>query len=119
MEAKAVAKTIRVSPQKARLVVDLVRGKTVKEALGILEYTNKAASPAISKVVKSAAQNAVYNNDADAEKLYVKAIFVDEGPILKRFAARAKGSGTRILKRTCHITCVVDERKEVLEWVKK
>ena len=105
MEAKAVAKTIRVSPQKARLVVDLVRGKTVKEALGILEYTNKAASP-----VKSAAQNAVYNNDADAEKLYVKAIFVDEGPILKRFAARAKGSGTRILKRTCHITCVVDER---------
>ena len=93
MEAKAVAKTIRVSPQKARLVVDLVRGKTVKEALGILEYTN-----------------AVYNNDADAEKLYVKAIFVDEGPILKRFAARAKGSGTRILKRTCHITCVVDER---------
>ena len=73
-------------------------------------YTNKAASPAISKVVKSAAQNAVYNNDADAEKLYVKAIFVDEGPILKRFAARAKGSGTRILKRTCHITCVVDER---------
>ena len=109
MEAKAVAKTIRVSPQKARLVVDLVRGKTVKEALGILEYTNKAASPAISKVVKSAAQNAVYNNDADAEKLYVKAIFV-EGPILKRFAARAKGSGTRILKRTCHITCVVDER---------
>ena len=104
MEAKAVAKTIRVSPQKARLVVDLVRGKTVKEALGILEYTNKAASPAISKVVKSAAQ------DADAEKLYVKAIFVDEGPILKRFAARAKGSGTRILKRTCHITCVVDER---------
>ena len=107
MEAKAVAKTIRVSPQKARLVVDLVRGK---EALGILEYTNKAASPAISKVVKSAAQNAVYNNDADAEKLYVKAIFVDEGPILKRFAARAKGSGTRILKRTCHITCVVDER---------
>ena len=109
MEAKAVAKTIRVSPQKARLVVDLVRGKTVKEALGILEYTNKAAS-AISKVVKSAAQNAVYNNDADAEKLYVKAIFVDEGPILKRFAARAKGSGTRILKRTCHITCVVDER---------
>ena len=109
MEAKAVAKTIRVSPQKARLVVDLVRGKTVKEALGILEYTNKAASPAISKVVKSAAQNAVYNNDADAEKLYVKAIFVDEGPILKRFAARAKGSGTRILKRTCHITCVVDE----------
>ena len=100
-----------IAPDEA--VIDLgirKQGKTVKEALGILEYTNKAASPAISKVVKSAAQNAVYNNDADAEKLYVKAIFVDEGPILKRFAARAKGSGTRILKRTCHITCVVDER---------
>lgn len=89
MEAKAVAKTIRVSPQKARLVVDLVRGKTVKEALGILEYTNKAASPAISKVVKSAAQNAVYNNDADAEKLYVKAIFVDEGANFKKIRCKS------------------------------
>ena len=110
MEAKAVAKTIRVSPQKARLVVDLVRGKTVKEALGILEYTNKSATPAIIKVVKSAAQNAVFNEGAEEEKLFIKEIYVDEGPILKRFAARAKGSGTRILKRTCHITCVVDER---------
>ncbi|RHM61108.1 MULTISPECIES: 50S ribosomal protein L22 [Coprobacillaceae] len=110
MEAKALAKTIRVSPQKARLVVDLVRGKQVKEALGILEYTNKAATPAVIKVVKSAAQNAVFNNGADADKLYIKEIFVDEGPTLKRFRARAKGSGTRILKRTSHITCVVDER---------
>ena len=109
MEAKAVAKTIRVSPQKARLVVDLVRGKTVKEALGILEYTNKAASPAISKVVKSAAQNAVYNNDADAEKLYVKAIFVDEGPTMKRFRPRAQGRASQINKRTSHITVVVEE----------
>ena len=65
---------------------------------------------AVAKTIRVSPQNAVYNNDADAEKLYVKAIFVDEGPILKRFAARAKGSGTRILKRTCHITCVVDER---------
>ena len=75
MEAKAVAKTIRVSPQKARLVVDLVRGKTVKEALGILEYTNKAASPAISKVVKSAAQNAVYNNDMLKQSSLMKVQF--------------------------------------------
>ena len=110
MEARAQAKMIRVSPQKARLVFDLVRGKNVKEALGILEYVNKSATPAIIKVVKSAAANAVHNEDADEDKLYIKEIFVDEGPTLKRFRARAKGSGTRILKRTSHITCVVAER---------
>lgn len=110
MEARATAKMIRVAPQKARLVVDLVRGKQVKEALGILEYVNKSATPAIIKVVKSAAQNAVYNETAEAENLYIKEIYVDEGPTLKRFRAKAKGSGTRILKRTCHITCVVAER---------
>lgn len=110
MEARATAKTIRVSPQKARLVVDLVRGKQVKEALGILEYVNKSATPAIIKVVKSASQNAVYNENAEAENLYIKEIYVDAGPTLKRFRARAKGSGTRILKRTSHITCVVAER---------
>jgi large subunit ribosomal protein L22 len=110
MEARATAKMIRVAPQKARLVVDLVRGKQVKEALGILEYVNKSATPAIIKVVKSAAQNAVYNENVDAEKLYIKEIYVDEGPTLKRFRAKAKGSGTRILKRTSHITCVVAER---------
>lgn len=110
MEARATAKMIRVAPQKTRLVVDLVRGKQVKEALGILEYVNKSATPAIIKVVKSAAQNAVYNEGADAENLYIKEIYVDEGPTLKRFRAKAKGSGTRILKRTSHITCVVAER---------
>ena len=104
MEARAQAKMIRVSPQKARLVVDLVRGKNVKEALGILEYVNKSATPAIIKVVKSAAQNAVFNEGAEED------IYVDEGPTLKRFRARAKGSGTQILKRTSHITCVVAER---------
>ncbi|MFV0395233.1 MAG: 50S ribosomal protein L22 [Coprobacillaceae bacterium] len=110
MEARATAKMIRVAPQKARLVVDLVRGKQVKEALGILEYVNKSATPAIIKVVKSAAQNAVFNDSAEAENLYIKEIYVDEGPTLKRFRAKAKGSGTRILKRTSHITCVVAER---------
>lgn len=110
MEARATAKMIRVAPQKARLVVDLVRGKQVKEALGILEYVNKSATPAIIKVVKSAAQNVVENEGAEAEKLYIKEIYVDDGPTLKRFDTRAKGSGTRILKRTSHITCVVAER---------
>ncbi len=110
MEAKATAKMIRVSPQKARLVVDLVRGKDVKEALGILEYTNKKATPALIKVIKSAAANVVNNDGADEAKLYIKEIYVDEGPTLKRFATMAKGSGTRILKRTSHITAVVAER---------
>ena len=104
MEARSQAKIIRVAPQKARLVVDLVRGKQVKEALGILEYVNKSATPAIIKVIKSAAQNVVFNDGADEEKLYIKEIYVDEGPTLKRFRARAKGSGTQILKRTIHIT---------------
>ena len=110
MEARATAKMIRVSPQKARLVADLVRGKDLKEALGILEYMNKSATPAIIKVVKSAAANVVHNDGADEANLYIKEICVDEGPTLKRFAARAKGSGTRILKRTSHITAVVAER---------
>lgn len=110
MEARAKAKMIRVSPQKAKLVVDLVRGKQVKEALGILEYVNKSATPAIIKVIKSAAQNAVFNEEAEEDKLYVKEIYVEKGPTLKRFRARAKGSGTQILKRTSHITCVVAER---------
>ncbi|WP_249029483.1 50S ribosomal protein L22 [Tannockella kyphosi] len=110
MEARATAKMIRVAPQKTRLVADLVRGKQVKEALGMLEYLNKSATPAIIKVVKSAAQNAVQNQGADPEKLYIKTIFVDEGATIKRFRAKAKGSGTRILKRTSHITVVVAER---------
>ncbi|MBO6047790.1 MAG: 50S ribosomal protein L22 [Erysipelotrichaceae bacterium] len=110
MEARAVAKNIRVSPQKARLVVDLVRGKSVKEALAILEFTNRKASPAVYKVIKSAAANAVNNEGAEEETLYVKEIFVDEGPTMKRYRARAKGQGTRILKRMSHITAVVAER---------
>ena len=110
MEARATAKMIRVAPQKTRLVVDLIRGKDVKEALGILEYTNKSASPAVYKVVKSAASNAVNNNGLDADKLFIKEIYVDEGPTLKRYTTKAKGSGAQILKRTSHINVVVDER---------
>ena len=90
MEARAQAKMIRVSPQKARLVVDLVRGKQVKEALGILEFVNKSATPAIIKVVKSAAQNAVFNEGAEEDKLYIKEIYVDEGPTLKRIPCKSK-----------------------------
>ena len=110
MEARATAKMIRIAPRKVRLVVDLVRGKQVQEALAILEYTNKNASPAVSKVVKSAAANAVNNQMMDADKLYIKEIYVDEGPTLKRYTTKAKGSGAQILKRTSHITRVVAER---------
>ena len=110
MEARATAKMIRIAPRKVRLVVDLVRGKQVQEALAILEYTNKNASPAVSKVVKSAAANAVNNQMMDADKLYIKEIYVDEGPTLKRYTTKAKGSGAQILKRTSHINCVVAER---------
>ena len=110
MEARATAKMIRIAPRKVRLVVDLVRGKEVKEALAILKFTNKHASPAVIKVVKSAAANAVNNQMMDEAKLYIKEIYVDEGPTLKRFNPVSKGRGYQILKRTSHITCVVAER---------
>jgi len=110
MEAKAIAKTVRIAPRKVRLVVDLVRGKTVAEAASILRLTPKAASVAVEKVLKSAAANAVNNLKLDQKSLFVKEAFVDEGPTLKRFLPRAKGSGNRILKRTSHITIVLEER---------
>lgn len=110
MEARAQAKMIRIAPRKTRLVVDLVRGKQVKEALAILKFTNKSASPAVIKVINSAAANAVNNQMMDSDKLYIKEIYVDEGPTLKRFKAGPKGSARPILKRTSHITCVVAER---------
>ena len=110
MEAKAIAKTVRIAPRKARLVADLVRGKSVVDAIVILANTNKAASPLIDKVVKSAAANAVNNHMMDEETLYVKEIMINEGPTLKRFRPRAKGSASPILKRTSHISVVVGEK---------
>ena len=110
MEAKAIAKTVRIAPRKVRLVVDLVRGKSVAEAASILRLTPKASSVAVEKVLKSAAANAVNNYKMDQKSLYVKEAYVDEGPTLKRYLPRAKGSGNRILKRTSHITIVLEER---------
>ncbi len=109
MEVKAAVKYVRVSPQKARLVADTVRGKTVSDALSILEYTPKAASPFIYKLIGSAVANASSRDDMDVDTLFVKSICVDQGPTLKRFRARAMGRGTRILKRSCHISVVLDE----------
>ena len=109
MEVRAIDRYIRVSPQKARLVADLVRGKAVSDALSILEYTPKAASSYIFKLINSAVANAGSHEGVDVDTLFVKTIFVDQGPTLKRFRARAMGRGSRILKRTCHVTVVLDE----------
>ena len=111
MEVKATAKTLRIPPRKARLVIDLIRGKDVAEAAPILRFTPNAAAVAIGKTLKSAVANAVNNNDMDEEKLYVKACYANEGITLKRYMPRAKGSASAIHKRTSHITVVVDERE--------
>ena len=111
MEAKAIAKTVRIAPRKVRLVVDLIRGKSVAEAAAILRLTPKGSSVVVEKVLKSAAANAVNNLNMDKSKLYVKSAFVNEGPTLKRYLPRAKGSASSLLKRTSHITIVLAERE--------
>ncbi|MDN2453623.1 50S ribosomal protein L22 [Lactobacillus sp. UCMA15818] len=105
--AKATAKTVRIPARKARLVIDLIRGKSVAEALGILKFTPRAGSLIIEKVLKSAIANAENNFDLDVEDLIISEAFVNEGPTLKRFRPRAKGSASPINKRTSHVTVVV------------
>ncbi|KHD85734.1 50S ribosomal protein L22 [Heyndrickxia ginsengihumi] len=112
MQAKAVARTVRIAPRKARLVVDLIRGKQAGEAISILKYTPKAASPVIEKVLKSAIANAEHNYDMDINSLVVTQAYVNEGPTLKRFRPRAQGRASQINKRTSHITIVVSDQKE-------
>jgi large subunit ribosomal protein L22 len=111
MEAKAILRTTRISPQKARLVADQVRGLPVAKALDLLKFSDKKAAAIIYKVIFSATSNAENNNGADVDELKVATIMVDEGPVLKRFMARAKGRGTRISKRTSHISVVVGSGK--------
>ena len=111
MEAKAKLMGVRLSPQKAKLVVDLVRGKSVSEALDILAFTNKSSAPVDAKLVKSAAANAVNNQKMDEASLYIKEIWVCPGKTLKRFMPKAKGSASRILKRTSHINVVVSDER--------
>jgi large subunit ribosomal protein L22 len=110
MESKAVARYIRIAPRKVRLVVDLIRGKQVGEALAILKHTPKAASPVVEKLLKSAIANAEHNYNMDVNNLVVGKIFVDQGPTLKRFRPRAMGRASRIHKRTSHITVVLNEK---------
>ncbi len=109
MQATAVLKGTRISAQKARLVADIVRGKAVDKALDILAFTPRKAAVVIKKVLESAIANAEHNEGADIDLLKVQTIYVDEGPVLKRFTARAKGRGNRIMKPTCHITVTVGE----------
>jgi large subunit ribosomal protein L22 len=109
VEAKAVLRTARISPQKVRLVADQVRGLPVDRALTLLKFSDKKAAHLVYKVLFSATSNAENNLGADVDELKVSRIFVDEGPILKRMHARAKGRGTQIFKRTSHITVVVGE----------
>ncbi|MFV8829664.1 50S ribosomal protein L22 [Alkalihalobacterium sp. APHAB7] len=111
-QAKAVAKQVRVAPRKVRLVVDLIRGKQVGEAIAILRHTPKAASPIVEKLLNSAIANAEHNYEMEPNNLYISEVFVDEGVTLKRFRPRAMGRASRINKRTSHITIVVSEKKE-------
>ncbi len=110
MEAIAKVTGVRITPRKVRLVIDLVRGKDVAVALAILANTNKSAVTPVTKLIKSAAANAVNNNKMDESKLYIAEIYAGDGPRLKRFRPRAKGSAASIIKRTSHITVVVKER---------
>jgi large subunit ribosomal protein L22 len=112
MNAKAILRSTRISPQKARLVADQVRGLPVSRALDLLKFSDKKAAHIIYKVLWSATANAENNNGADVDELKVATIMVDEGPVLKRFMARAKGRGTQIIKRTSHITVVVGSGKK-------
>ena len=110
MEARAIAKYVRISPMKVGVVLDLIRGKSVNEAFAILLYTPKDAAVVIHKVLKSAVANAENNHDLNVENLYVAETFVGAGPTLKRFRPMDHGKAFRINKRTSHITVVVKER---------
>ncbi len=111
MDVKATAKTVRYTPRKVRLVLNNIRGKSVEEALAILQFTPNHAASAVAKVVKSAAANATHNFSLDENSLYIKSCYADEGITLKRFMPRAKGSASQILKRTSHITVVVSDER--------
>ena len=109
MESKAVAKYVRIAPRKVRVVMDLIRGKNVAEAFAILKFTPKVGAEVVEKVLRSAVANAENNFDMDVDKLYVSSAFVDQGPTLKRIHPRSRGQAFKILKRTSHVTIVVNE----------
>jgi len=109
METRAAVKYIRVSPRKIRLVMDQVRGRKVEEALNILSFAPQKGARILMKLINSAVANAEQNSDVDVDSLYVKRLYADEGPTMKRWRPRAQGRATRINKRTSHLTIIVDE----------
>jgi large subunit ribosomal protein L22 len=109
MEAKAVARFVRVSPRKVRLIMDEIRGMKVEEALRLLSYSPQKGSTILKKLVGSAVANATANSEVDVDALVVKRIFADEGPAWKRFRPRAMGRATRIRKKTSHLTVILGE----------
>lgn len=110
MQAAAHARHIRISPRKVKLVLDLIRGKQVGEAIAILRHTPKSASPILEKLLNSAIANAEHNNSLDPNKLVISEAYANQGPTMKRFRPRAMGRASRINKRTSHITIVVSEK---------
>lgn len=110
MEAKAVAKGLRISQRKVKVVADLIRGKKVADALAILKFTPNAGAAPVTKVLKSAIANAENNFDMNVDKLYISSIYVDRGSILKRMHPRSRGQGFSIFKRMCHVTVIVSEK---------
>lgn len=110
MESRAIAKHVRVSPRKVRLVMDQVRGKPVEEAMNLLTFAPQKAAFILKKLINSAAANAGNNLNLDVDGLYVKRIYADVGPTMKRFRPRAMGRATKIRKRSSHLTVILDER---------
>ena len=115
MESRATTRFAHLSAQKARLVIDLIRGRRVEDALGVLQFTPKRGAKIVAKTLKSAIANAEHGSRIDVDALYVKQAFVNEGPTAKRSLPRAHGRATPIFKRTSHITVVVDERRRGAE----
>ncbi len=109
MESRAVARYIRISPRKVRLIMDEIRGKRIEEALNQLSFAPQKGAFILKKLINSAVANAEQNFDMDVDKLYIKRVYADEGPTLKRFRPRAMGRATRIRKRTSHLTVILDE----------
>ena len=110
MESKAVAKFVRITPRKVRVVLDLIRGKNVAEAFAILKFTPKAGAVVVEKVLRSAVANAENNYDMDVDKLVIKTAFADDGPTMKRIHPRSRGQAFKILKHSSHVTVCVSEK---------
>jgi large subunit ribosomal protein L22 len=110
MEVRASVQRVRISPRKARLVVDMVRGKKVTDAIEIMKFVPNRAAEDVQRLLKSVAANAENNYDLDPNDLWIKAIYADDAPTLRRFKPKARGRVGRILRRSCHITVIAEER---------